>query len=77
MRGMEDYGAKVELGKLKEKKGKKWRVESYSRKGIITPPLTVMPLETAITDAYQAGDKVFYAMECDGTGVVLCKVDES
>ena len=52
-------------------------MESYSRKGIITPPLTVLPLETAITDAYQAGDKVFYAMAGDGTGVVLCKVDES
>ena len=75
--GMEDYGAKVELGKLKEKKSGKWRVESYSRKGIITPPLTVLPLESVKTEAYQAGDKVFYAMASDGTGVVLCKVDES
>lgn len=74
---MEEYGARVELGKLKEKKGKKWRVESYTRKGIITPPLTVLPLDSAITDAYQAKDKVFYAMADDGTGVVLCKVDES
>ena len=74
---MEEYGARVELGKLKEKKGKKWRVESFTRKGIITPPLTVLPLDSAITDAYQAKDKVFYAMVDDGTGVVLCKVDES
>lgn len=71
-----DFGARIETGKLKEKKGEKWRVESYSRRGIVTPPLTVLQLEDTKTSAYAAGDKVFFCLGSDGNGLVLCKIDE-
>lgn len=73
---MFDFGARIETGKLKEKKGDKWRVESCARKGIVTPPLMVLPLEDAKTSAYAAGDKVFFAIGSDGNGMVLCKIAE-
>lgn len=70
-----EYGAAVETGKLKEKVGEKWRVESCSRAGITTPPLRVLPLQAEITERYAAGDRVFFALMPDGSGLVLCKME--
>ena len=69
-----EYGAAIETGKLKEKAGDKWRVESYSRRGVVTPPLRVLPLQAEITEGYAAGDEVFFALMPDGNGVILCKM---
>ena len=50
-------------------------MESCSRAGITTPPLRVLPLQAEITASYAAGDRVFFALMPDGSGLVLCKME--
>lgn len=70
-----DYGARVEVGILKEKSGSGWRVESLSRPGVVTPPLAVWPHCVERDTAFYAGEKVFFFLMEDGTGMVLNKAE--
>ena len=78
---MDEYGARVEMGILKSREGDRWRVESCTRKGVVTPPIAVLPvwpmcpmLENPMT--YQAGDRVYYFVTKEGSGMVLYKIED-
>ncbi len=61
-----DYGAHIERGKITEVCTDGYRVESYSRDGLITPPI---PFETECA----VGDWVYFFLFPDGRGRILGK----
>ena len=58
----------VERGEIVEVVLGRYKIASFDRDGIITPPLEPM-MEGQI---YTAGDKVYYFIFGDGTGKILC-----
>ena len=83
------YGAVIERGEITEIRGTKYKIRSYDRDGIITPPLPVLidppwAEGCAVEDCpqhcrveYLAGDKVCFVLFPDGTGFILRKLPEA
>ena len=85
---MELYGAAIERGEITEKQGNTYKIKSFDRDGVETPPLPVLfdppwsqgcavencPQHCKIT--YQTGDKVCFVLFPDGTGFILRKMPE-
>lgn len=65
-----DYGARLERGRVTERQDNACRVESYDRSGITTPPL---PLRDGLQA--EVGDKVLFFLFDDGTGVVIARME--
>ena len=67
---MSDYGAAIERGRIISAEDDGYRVMSYSRGGITTPPLP------AISDAtYKVDDRVYFFVFSDGHGAILAAFD--
>lgn len=65
----ERFGAHMERGKVTEFAEGKYRLESISRPGITTPPLSpIYGLELEV------GDMAFFCLFNDGTGIVIAKM---
>lgn len=60
----------IERGEIMETVQDGYRIVSFDRDGITTPPLK--PLEEGQT--YSDGDKVYYFIFKDGTGRIICKL---
>ena len=58
----------IERGKIQTASGGAYTVESLDRKGIISPPLSLMIAETL-----NVGDMVLFVLFGDGTGKIICK----
>lgn len=63
---MNSNGAIIEQGIVHEVTDDGYRVESYTRSGLLTPAIPALP-----GAAFQAGDRVFYFMFNDGCGLIL------
>ena len=61
-----EYGARIERGKIYEVCSDGYKVESYSRDGLITPSL---PADQTL----EAGDWVYFFMFSDGNGKIIGK----
>lgn len=59
------YGAVMERGVIVQADGELYTVASLERDGIETPPIP------AVNETYNAGDRVFYFLFRDGTGMIL------
>lgn len=82
------FGSGIERGEIAEIQGTKYKIKSFDRDGVITPPIPVLfdppwadectvencPKHCKIT--YELGDKVCFAMFPDGTGFILRKMPE-
>lgn len=64
------YGAVLERGEVMEAANGKYRVESLTRIGITTPPLPALQGLSA-----QVGDRVYFYLFDDGTGILIAKLD--
>lgn len=60
------YGAAIERGKILSVESGGYRIESYTRDGITTPPIPAMG-----GAAYSAGDRVYFFLFDDGSGAIL------
>ena len=81
-------GVTIERGKIVEKSGRNYKVESYTRSGVTTRWIEAMneyvneyrsdpPYEEAAYEnkyAYNQGDEVYYFMFPDGRGMILGKM---
>lgn len=65
------YGALIERGVITAEIDGGYSVESFDRKGVITPPITGISQET-----YSAGDRVFFFLFNDGHGKILARLNE-
>ena len=65
------FGALIERGVITATSDDGYSVESFDRKGVITPPITGISQET-----YSAGDRVFFFLFNDGHGKILAKLNE-
>ena len=67
---MDEYGARIERGRIVDATGEGMRIASLSRPGIITPPLHIIgnPSPTAVE-----GDFVYFFLFEDGTGGIIGK----
>lgn len=63
---MNQNGAHVERGIVKEVADGGYRVDSYTRDGIVTPALPALP-----GAAFEVGNRVYYVMFDDGCGLIL------
>lgn len=63
---MEHYGANIERGRVTAICEDGYRVDSYTRPGILTPPLP--SLNGA---AYSVGDRVYFFVFEDGHGLII------
>lgn len=68
---MNEYGARVERGKILKITEQKYVVASLSRSGITTPPIPAMDAQAE----YAAGDTVYFILFEDGHGCVLAKAE--
>lgn len=68
-----EYGARMERGKIIEKRGLMYRVESLTRRGIKTPLISQLALRDAAGEIveYAAGDEVYFFVSADGDGLIL------
>jgi hypothetical protein len=66
MKGMGEYGARIERGEIAEAAEGLYVVQSLTRDGIITPALPTMGGAT-----YDVGDRVYYFLFDDGHGLIL------
>ena len=60
----------IERGRIMEVTEEGYRVTSYDRDGIITPPIQVAGGDAVFTE----GDRVYYFVFPDGTGKIICKL---
>ena len=81
-------GAAIERGKIIEKSGGKYRVESYTRSGVTTRWIEAInqyvneyrsdpPYEEAAYEnkySYSIGDEVYFFLLPDGRGMILGKM---
>ena len=66
---MDAYGALIERGVILSAEADGYRVESFARDGVITPPIP------AINDTeYTVGDRVYFFLFDDGRGSVLMDI---
>lgn len=71
------WGATIERGTLTEQQGEKFKVKSFDRDGIVSRPLKPIPLPPELLPKpYAVGDKVYFAMFCDGGGCILAPMEE-
>lgn len=63
---MSDYGARIERGTIKEVTADGYRVESFDRRGIITPPI---PASGGA--AFENGATVYFFVFEDGRGLII------
>lgn len=63
---MKNYGATVERGIVKEVCAEGYKVQSYTRNGVITPAIPA-----ARGAAYEVGDRVYFFVFDDGHGMIL------
>lgn len=68
---MNEYGARVERGKILKITEQKYVVASLSRSGITTPPIPAMDVQAE----YETGDTVYFILFEDGHGCVLAKAE--
>ena len=61
-------GAFIERGTILSASTDGYKVKSFDRDGIITPP--IKPISTDTT--YTVGDTVYFFLFLDGTGKILC-----
>ena len=61
-----EYGAAIERGIVKSAADGKYTVESLSRSGIITPPLSAL-----YSGPVQVDDMVYFFLFDDGRGAIL------
>lgn len=66
----ENYGAPLERGVIEEITDNRYRVTSIDRDGI-----TSRPIKTISSGDLEIGDKVYFFLFPDGTGLILCKMD--
>lgn len=59
-------GATIECGKVTAAQEEGYKVQSYTRDGLITPPLQPITQET-----YEVGDFVYFFLFDDGHGAIL------
>lgn len=64
------YGASIERGAVESIEDGGYRVASFTRDGITTPPLKTMNE----TDALSIGDRVFFFLFDDGDGLIIGKM---
>ena len=62
-----DKGTAIERGYILEATAEGYRVASYDRVGIETPP--IRPIND---NAYTKGDMVYFFLFPDGTGKIIC-----
>lgn len=62
------YGAMIERGRIISREDTGYIIESYSRKGVTSPPIT--PIDSS---AYAVGDRVYFFLFDDGKGAILAK----
>lgn len=65
---MEKNGAFIERGIITEAQNGSFRVASYSRPGVTTPPIK------SIDSTVSAGDKVYFFLFTDGGGMIIGKL---
>lgn len=71
------YGAMIERGKVRTvvkdetEKTTGYEVDSIDRKGIISPP--IMPIDS---NTYTVGDAVYFFLFRDGTGKIICGMQQ-
>ena len=75
----EKYGAPIERGAIVSIEGNVYRIASYSRDGVTTPPIKAITDFDIYQDGvpvrrYGAGDKVYFFMFDDGNGMILGKL---
>lgn len=68
---MNEYGARVERGRILKITEQKYVVASLSRSGITTPPIPAMDAQAE----YAAGDTVYFILFGDGHGCVMAKAE--
>ncbi len=66
----EIYGALLERGAIDSIQDRRYRVKSFSRDGVVSPPIKAIN----DSDAYSIGDKVYFFMFDDGDGMILAKM---
>lgn len=65
------WGAKIERGIITEKAGNGYTVQSYDRPGIIGAWLPALDGKT-----HAEGEKVYFFLLRDGTGMILTGIEE-
>ena len=65
---MNDYGARVERGRVIAMEGNGARVASLSRTGVVTPPLAY---DIRFEPPISTGDGVFFFVFEDGSGRII------
>lgn len=63
---MTEYGAAVERGSVTEVCEDGYRVSSYTRKGVVTPPIPAVG-----NTAYADGDNVYFFIFDNGHGLII------
>ena len=63
---MTDYGASIERGEIAACGAGGYAVRSYTRDGLVTPPLPALG-----NAAYSEGDRVYFFVFDDGHGLIL------
>lgn len=77
MNNEKKWGATIERGVLIEQQGEKFRVQSFDRDGIVSRWMKPIPLPPELlVKPYAVGDKVYFAMFCDGGGCILAPMEE-
>ncbi len=65
-----NMGAMIERGEIIRAEGARYKVQSFTRDGVVTP------LIPATGDAsYETGDMVYFFMFEDGYGLIIAKLD--
>lgn len=64
-----DYGARIERGKVVSETEEGFVVESLDRDGVVSPPILTM-------DEIEVGDRVLFTLFDDGTGYILTAIPE-
>lgn len=69
----EIYGAPIERGVIDSIQDGYYRVKSFSRDGVVSPPIKAINNYNNY-NTYSIGDQVYFFMFDDGDGLILAKM---